>query len=156
MRISLDKPIALWSYGVSEGKRTKTNMTTVISKGRSRILKWGVNFCNNVREIKYCFNISGIRKKKRQRGAEKGGWKFTHFTSDNGIYNMQHSQQIWAQWFKFKSCGTKQIKGGINLYIELQEHKLDQIVQGKHKNFARQAYSFLEVMLRSRLLRRKT
>ena len=28
---------------------------------------------------------------------------------------------------KFESCGTKKIKGGINLYIELQEHKLDQI-----------------------------
>ena len=27
------------------------------SKGGSRILKWGVNFCNNVREIKYYFNI---------------------------------------------------------------------------------------------------
>ena len=46
------------------------------------------------------------------------------------------------------------IKGGINLYIELQECKLDQIVQEKHKNFSRQAYSFLEVMLRR--LRRKT
>ena len=27
------------------------------NKGGSRILKWGVNFCNNVREIKYYFNI---------------------------------------------------------------------------------------------------
>ena len=26
-------------------------------KGGSRILKWEVNFCNNVREIKYYFNI---------------------------------------------------------------------------------------------------
>ena len=50
-------------------------------KGRSRSLKWGVNFCNNVREIKYYFNIWGIRKKKERRGSEKGGWKFTHFTS---------------------------------------------------------------------------
>ena len=51
-------------------------------KGGSRILKWGVNFCNNVREIKYYFNIRGIRKKKEEEGgSEKGGWKFTHFTS---------------------------------------------------------------------------
>ena len=27
----------------------------------------------------------------------------------------------------YKSCGTRTIKGGINLYIELQKHKLDQI-----------------------------
>ena len=27
------------------------------SRRGSRILKWGVNFCNNVREIKYYFNI---------------------------------------------------------------------------------------------------
>ena len=50
-------------------------------KGGSRILKWGVNFCNNVREIKYYFNIWGIRKKKKEGGSEKWGWKFTHFTS---------------------------------------------------------------------------
>ena len=35
------------------------------------------------------------------------------------------------------------IKGGINLYIEL-----DRIVQEKHKNFSSQACSFLEVKLR--------
>ena len=44
-----------------------------------------------------------------------------------------------------ESCGTRTIRGGINLYIELQKHKLDQIVQEKRKNFSRQAYSFLEV-----------
>ena len=37
----------------------------------------------------------------------------------------------------------EQPKGRINLYIELQKHKLDQIVQEKHKNFSRQVYSFL-------------
>ena len=42
----------------------------------------------------------------------------------------------------------EQPKGRINLYIELQKHKLDQIVQEKHKNFSRQEYSFLEVKLR--------
>ena len=41
-------------------------------KGGSRILKWEVNFCNNVREIKYYFNISGIRI-KRKKGAKKKG-----------------------------------------------------------------------------------
>ena len=37
----------------------------------------------------------------------------------------------------YKSCGTRTIKGGINLYIELQKHKL-----------SRKAYSFFEVELR--------
>ena len=30
---------------------------SALIKGGFRILKWGVNFCNNVREIKYYFNI---------------------------------------------------------------------------------------------------
>ena len=50
----------------------------------SRILKWGVNFCNNVIEPKPGWGVWGIRKKRR-RGLRKsgggGGWKFTHFTS---------------------------------------------------------------------------
>ena len=43
------------------------------TKGGSRILKWGVNFCYNVREIKYYLNIWGIRKKKLKKGAQKKG-----------------------------------------------------------------------------------
>ena len=57
-------------------------------KGGSTILKWGVNFCNNVREIKCYFNIWGIRKKKERKGLRKrggGGWKFTHFTSPGSV-----------------------------------------------------------------------
>ena len=42
-------------------------------KGGSRILKWGLNFCNNVREIKYYFNIQGIRKKRKKEAQKKGG-----------------------------------------------------------------------------------
>ena len=33
----------------------------------------GVNFCNNVREIKYYFNICGIRKKRKKGAQKKGG-----------------------------------------------------------------------------------
>ena len=47
----------------------------------SRILKWGVNFCNNVIEPKPGWGVLGIRKKKKEGGSEKGEWKFTHFTS---------------------------------------------------------------------------
>ena len=39
----------------------------------SRILKWGVNFYNNVREIKYYFNILRIRKKRKKEAQKKGG-----------------------------------------------------------------------------------
>ena len=46
---------------------------------------------------------------------------------NNGIYNTQHSQQTCAYWVKFEFRGTRKIEGGINLYIELQEQKLDQI-----------------------------
>ena len=45
---------------------------------------------------------------------------------NNGIYNTQHRQWIVRKEL-YKSCGTGTIKGGINLYIELQKHKLDQI-----------------------------
>ena len=38
----------------------------------------GVNFCNNVTEIKYYFNISGIKKKK-EGGSEKGEVKIHPF-----------------------------------------------------------------------------
>ena len=58
-------------------------------KGGSTILKWGVNFCNNVREIKCYFNIWKIRKKGRmglrKRGWGGGGGKFTHFTSPGSV-----------------------------------------------------------------------
>ena len=40
-------------------------------------------FATSIREIKYYFNIWGIRKEKKEGGSEKGGggWKFTYFTS---------------------------------------------------------------------------
>ena len=55
---------------------------------------------------------------------------------NNGIYNTQHSQQTCALRVKFKSCGTRTIKGERNLYIELQKRKLDQIMQ--------ETYEFLQ------------
>ena len=48
---------------------------------------------------------------------------------NSGMYNTQHSQQTCALRSTFESCGSRMIKGGI--------------VQEKHKNFSRQAYSFL-------------
>ena len=33
-------------------------------------MKWWVNFCNNVREIKYYFNILRDKKKKRKKEAK--------------------------------------------------------------------------------------
>ena len=52
-------------------------------QGRIQDFEMGGEFCNNVREIKYYFNIWGIRKKKKKKkegGSEKEGWKSTHFT----------------------------------------------------------------------------
>ena len=40
-------------------------------QGRIQDFEMGVNFCNNAREIKYYFNIWGIRKRKRKMGAQK-------------------------------------------------------------------------------------
>ena len=50
----------------------------------------------------------------------------------------------------YKSCVTRTITGGINLYmyIELQKHKLDERAASQHENFSRKAYSFFEVKLR--------
>ena len=50
-------------------------------QGRIQDFEMGGEFCSNVREIKYYFNIWEIRKKKKEGGSEKGGWKFTRFTS---------------------------------------------------------------------------
>ena len=36
-------------------------------------MKWGVNFCNDVREIKILFQYLRDKKKKRKKGAQKKG-----------------------------------------------------------------------------------
>ena len=41
-------------------------------KGGSRILKWGVNFCNNAREIKYYFCLRDKKKERKTRVQKKG------------------------------------------------------------------------------------
>ena len=42
------------------------------------------------------------------------------------LYNTRATQRnARNESVKFESCGTRKIKGGINLYIELQEHKID-------------------------------
>ena len=47
------------------------------SQGQIQDFEMGVNFCNNAREIKYYFNIWGIRKK--EGGSEKRGVKIHPF-----------------------------------------------------------------------------
>ena len=42
-------------------------------------------------------------------------------------YTTRNTVNRLARKELYKSCGTRAIKGGINLYIELQKHKLDQI-----------------------------
>ena len=49
----------------------------------SRILKWGVNFLhlNQRNQRNQILIFEGWEKKKKEGGSEKGGWKFSHFTS---------------------------------------------------------------------------
>ena len=42
-------------------------------------------------------------------------------------YAIRNTVNRLARKELYKSCGTRTIKGGLNLYIELQKHKLDQI-----------------------------
>ena len=47
---------------------------------------------------------------------------------NNGIDNTQTVNRLdlhMKELITFESCGTRAIKGGINLYIERQKHKLD-------------------------------
>ena len=55
------------------------------------------------------------------------------------------SQQTSAGRAIFESCGTKTIKGGIHLYIELQKHTLDQIAERNIRISL--VHSFLEIKL---------
>ena len=45
----------------------------------------------------------------------------------------------------YKSCGTRTIKGGINLYIELQKLKLDQIAARIMKSSLQKRIAFLKL-----------
>ena len=55
-------------------------MNKLISRTSHHLCTFSTSI-REIREIKYYFNIWGIRKKKKEGGSEKGGWKFTHFTS---------------------------------------------------------------------------
>ena len=59
-------------------------------------------FSTSIREIKYYFNIWGIRKKRKKRVQKKGGWKFTHFTSPGsapGFNKMRNFAVCWNRSF---------------------------------------------------------
>ena len=47
--------------------------------------------------------------------------------TNNGIKNTQTVHRLARKRVTFEFCGTRAIKDGINLYIERQKHKLDQI-----------------------------
>ena len=47
--------------------------------------------------------------------------------TNNGINNTQTVNRLARERVTFESCGTRAIIGGINLHIERQKHKLDQI-----------------------------
>ena len=47
--------------------------------------------------------------------------------TNNGIKNTQTVHRLARKRVTFEFCGTRAIKEGMNLYIERQKHKLDQI-----------------------------
>ena len=84
--------LGTWHMHIGKTDDNKQNSCTSQKQSNlrcgSRILKWGVNFCNNIIEPKPGWGVWGqyLRdKKKKKEGAQKkgggGGWKFTHFTS---------------------------------------------------------------------------
>ena len=88
-----------------------------------------------------------------------------HVGEETGTYSCQRFIywlawcEVYGAWWKpniWIPCMVQEWSnwGGINLYIKLQKHKFDQILQEKHKKLSRQAYSFLQEKLPC--LRRKT
>ena len=92
-------------------------------KGGSRILKWewGVNFCNNVRQVKYYFNIWGIKKKKERRGLRKRGVKIHPFHLPGSVPGNMSVKPPWsfrpaciAGFFSVKQLGVFLLHPGWN------------------------------------------
>ena len=86
-------------------------------------------------------------------GEETGGYsrqRFIYWQAWCEVYGAWRKPDIWIPCMVLERSNW----GRINLYIELQRHKFDQILQEKHKKLSRQAYSFLQEKLRR--LRRKT
>ena len=73
----------LWKYYTTVVSRwiqeSFSNGKINLHRRGSRILKWGVNFCNNVIEPKPGWGVWGLCISMIQK--KEGGWKFTHFTS---------------------------------------------------------------------------
>ena len=65
-------------------------------------------------------------KRCQQRAKTREKNYFASVPQPNKLWHIQHATQ--STDLRVMSCGTRKIKGEINLYIELQEHiKLDQI-----------------------------
>ena len=96
--------------------RTIVKTSLSLCMGGSRTLKWGVNFCNNVREIKYYFNIWGIRTKKERRGLRKRGVKIHpfHLPWIRACSGYTFAQFLWASfkqklWVAGYRCSSRGI-----------------------------------------------
>ena len=93
------------------------------NQGRIQNFEMGGEFCNNVREIKYYFNIWRIRKRKKEGDSEKGGWKFTHFTSPGSVpANLD-------MFLKFTSFHSQQDSTGVEQIAQLHVCSIGRITQ---------------------------
>ena len=63
--------------------------------------------------------------------------------SRNMAYTTRNTvNRLARKEFNLNGCGTRTIKGERNLYIELQKHKLNQIMQEKQENFSGKRIAF--------------
>ena len=110
-----------------------------------RILKWGVNFCNNVIEPINIWERRGLRK--------MGGWKFTHFTSPGsapgdwkrrGWWKVQCSLLVRVHIY-CRRQNLKSIQVLINEMKQLQHRQITlSLTQGWTRSFLRTGCSIKE------------
>ena len=87
---------------------------------RERSVTWNLRFISAQKEsILKILATDEIHMKDRNHAL---AWT----KPNNGLYNTRHNQQpqpcAWRA--TFESCGTRTIKGEINLYIEFQKHSI--------------------------------
>ena len=69
-------------------------------------------FSTSIREIKYYFDIWGIRKQKKKEGSsvkKGGGWKFTHFTSPGSAPENPKRQHTYLNHLSFKAMSKHSV-----------------------------------------------
>ena len=108
-----------------ECRKTKTKVITLANhkehthKGGSRILKWGVNFCNNVREIRYYLIFEGYEKKERRwlrkRGVKIHPFHLPWIRAWHNTVNRSKLEVIAGSWSKARRNACEWVTIGFGL-----------------------------------------